>query len=126
MSAPEPAPDPKPSRAGRLLALVRGLIDYGTRLAAALRQHGDAARSAVAFPFGTTDIALILARIARGLLRAEALEARIIRDTPRLDAGPVPPRAPSHRRSPPARTATARPADNAELDLISLPTPEQI
>jgi hypothetical protein len=135
MSAPEPAPDPKPSRAGRLLALVRSLIEHGTRFAAALRQHGLAAKSTVAFPFGTTDIALILARIARGLLLAEALEARIIRDTPRLDAGPAAPRAPSHRRSPPARTATARPADNTQLDLtlvpgldpgISLPTAEQI
>src|SRR5271165_5829904 len=126
MSAPEPAPEPKPSRAGRLLALVRSLIEHGTRFAAALRQHGLAAKSTVAFPFGTTDIALILARITRGLLLAEALEARIIRDTPRLDAGPAPPRPPSHRRSPPTRAATVRPADNTGLDLTCLPTPEQI
>jgi hypothetical protein len=94
MSAAEAASDLKPSRAARLLGLVRQLIDYGRQLAATLRCNPP--------PFGPGDIALILARITHGLLRAEALEARIIRDAARLDAGPVPPRAPSHRKSPPA------------------------
>jgi hypothetical protein len=111
MSTAEAASDPKPSRAARLLGLVRQLIDYGRQLAATLR--GDPP------PFGPGDIALILARITHGLLRAEALEARIIRDAARLDAGPVPPRAPSHRKSPPA------PGLDPGLD-PGMPTSEQI
>jgi hypothetical protein len=127
MSAAEAAPDPKPSRASGLLGLVRQLIDYGRQLATTLRGNPH--------PFGTSEIALILARITRGLLRAEALEARIIRTAARLDAEPAPPRAPSHRQSSPARAATPRPTPTAVpapgldpgLDPgISLPTPEQI
>ena len=112
MSAAEAASDVKPSRAARLLGLVRQLIDYGRQLAATLRGNPP--------PFGPGDIALILARITHGLLRAEALEARIIRDAARLDAEPVPPRAPSCRKSPPARL------DPRVDPGICLPTPEQI
>jgi len=53
MSATEAAIDPKPSRSGRLLSLVRQLIDFGKQLAATLRSNPP--------PFGTGDIALILA-----------------------------------------------------------------
>jgi hypothetical protein len=113
MSATEATADtPVPSRSGRLLGLVRQLIDYGKRLAATLRSNPH--------PFGTGDIALILARITRGLLRAEALEARIIRTATRLDAAPAPPRALRHR-SPPAQAAEAGSAPD-----LCLPTPEQI
>ena len=112
MSATEAAIDPKPCRSGRLLSLVRQLIDYGKQLAATLRS--------TPHPFGTGDIALILARITRGLLRAEALEARIIRTATRLDAEPARPRAPCHR-SPSTRLAAA----GTTLELC-LPTPEQI
>ena len=119
MSAAETAPDPKPSRATGLLALVRALIDYGRHLATTLRANPH--------PFTTADIALVLARITSGLLRAETLEARIIRDAARLDAPPAPPRAASHRRPPPARAATAHDALIPGLDPgIRLPTPEQI
>ncbi len=127
MSAAEAASDPKPSRASGLLGLVRQLIDYGRQLAATLRSNPH--------PFGASDIALILARITRGLLRAEALEARIIRTAATLDAEPAPPRAASHRRAPPARAATARPTDTVASGealgpgvdpVISLPTPAQI
>ena len=105
MSTAEAAPDPKPSRASGLLGLVRQLIDYGRQLAATLRRNPH--------PFGTSDIALILAHITRGLLRAVALEARIIRNAARLDAEPVPPRAASQRQSPPTRSAAAHPTDTA-------------
>jgi hypothetical protein len=132
MSAAEAASDPKSRRAGGLLGLVRQLIDYGRQLAATLRSNPHL--------FGASDIALILARITRGLLRAEALEARIIRTAATLDADPSPPRA-SHRQAPPARGTAARPTDAADsssalvpapgLDpgvdpMISLPTPAQI
>jgi hypothetical protein len=112
MSATEAAIDPKPSRSGRLLSLVRQLIDFGKQLAATLRSNPH--------PFGTGDIALILARITRGLLRAEALEARIIRTATRLDAEPARPRAPCHR-SPSTRLAAA-----GTTPELCLPTPEQI
>jgi hypothetical protein len=126
MSATEASTDPKPNRFSGLLALVRQLIDYGRHLATTLRGNPH--------PLGAGDIALILARITRGLLRAEALEARLIRNAARPDAAPAPPRAPFHRRSPPARTA-AQPTDATAsrealvpgLDPgICLPTPEQI
>jgi hypothetical protein len=116
MSDAEAAPDPKPSRASGLLGLIRQLIDYGRQLATTFR--GDP------HPFGASDMALILAHITRGLLRAEVLEARIIRDAIRLDADPAPPRAASHRQSPSARAA-ARPTDIVAPG-ICLPTPEQI
>src|SRR5271165_2075809 len=68
-----------PSRAGRLLGLVRKLIDYGKELASTLRQRTSATNlAAVTRHFGTSDIALILARITQGLLRAAALETRLI------------------------------------------------
>ena len=117
MSATETAAAPKPNRLSGLLALVRQLIDYGRQLATTLR--GNPHR------LGASDIALILARITRGLLRAEALEARLIRSAARPDAAPAPPRAPSHRRSPPA-AATAQPTDATQSVLDHLPTPEQI
>ena len=118
MSATEAPATPKPSRSARLLGLVRQLIDYGRQLAATLRGN----------PHPTTDIALILARIASGLLRAELLEARIIRTAVQLDAEPAPPRAPAHRRPPPAAAAAAA---NPPEPLVpgldpGMPTPEQI
>ncbi len=121
MSAAEAAPDPKPSRASGLLALVRALVDYGRHLATTFRANPH--------PFAASDIALILARITSGILRAEALEARIVRNAARLDAppAPTPPRAASHRQSPPTDTATIHDAVVPGLDPgIRLPTPEQI
>jgi hypothetical protein len=115
MSATETAP--KPNRLSGLLALVRQLIDYGRHLATTFRNNPH--------PLGAGDISEILARITRGLLRAEALEARLIRSAARPDAAPAPPRAPSRRRSPPARAA-AQPTDPTQTPLGNLPTPEQI
>ncbi len=126
MSATETAAAPKPNRLSGLLTLVRQLIDYGRHLATTLRNNPH--------PPGAGDIAQILARITRGLLRAEALEARLTRSAARPDAAPAPPRAPARRQSPPARAAT-QPTDAAAshealvpgLDPgICLPTPEQI
>jgi hypothetical protein len=93
---PDPRPDQaaasvqQPSRAGRLLGLVRKLIDYGKEVARSLRQ-GSAATSlfVLAQQFDTTDIALILARITRGLALAAGLEARLISHPPR-EAAPTP------------------------------------
>ena len=117
MSAAGAAPDPQPSRSGRLLVLVRQLIDYARRLVISLHdtQH----------PPVAPDIARILALFTRGLLRAQALEARIVATADRLDAGRTPRGTASDRPPRPARPAVARPADTLDC-LASLPTPEQI
>src|SRR6266542_278429 len=95
-TAPAPTPTIEPSRVGRLLGLVRKLIEYGKELATTLRQHSVTTDLAAATrPFGTGDIALILARITRGLHRADALEARLLRNAARLDAEPRPQCAPA-------------------------------
>jgi hypothetical protein len=124
------APAAKPSRVGGLLSLVRKLVDYGTFLADTIRRRGLGNHPRFhGRQFGTTSIALILARIARALLRAAALEARLIRGAHGLDAPPRPPRA-----RPPADAAAApsapRPrAGPRHIDddaLAHMPTPEQI
>ena len=120
----QPAADPS-TRAGVLLALVRRLIDYGRELAATLQQRSAATDlSAVRLAFGTDHVALILARILRGLHRAAALEERIVRIAPRLDAAPAP-RAPA-AREPRTAVPRARAAAAPDDPLAGLPTPEQI
>jgi hypothetical protein len=114
-------PTTEPSRSGRLLALVRKLIDYGRELAATIRQRTAADPIFAKARFGTIDLAVILARIARGLVLANALEARVLRSAAHLDAEPVPGRARSAARAP----AVPRVAE-AEPRLEGLPTPEQI
>jgi hypothetical protein len=78
MSDAPQAAEPQPSRVTRLLCLVRKLIDYGRELADTLRRNPG--------PLSAGDIAAILARITRGLQRAEALEARIVSNADRLNA----------------------------------------
>ena len=121
------APDPinQPSRVGRLLDLVRKLIDYGKEIAATLRQPSASTDlAATTLPFGTRDIALILARITRGLQRANALEERLHRNGPRLDA-PARPRGPAAPETPvPAPRSQA--ASQTDPRLANLPAPEQI
>ena len=126
-NTPGAQPDPLPSgpskesRVGRLLALVGKLIDYGRELAASL-EHDPATRPR---HFGIGDIALILARITRGLHRARALEERLVRNARRLDAPPKPRSAPS----PHAPCRSRRPSPRRRPDdprLADLPTPEQI
>jgi hypothetical protein len=78
-------PDPRravPARIGNFLGLLHTLITYGKNLADTLRQHSAAPHllpcfTFVATTFATADLAVIFARIARGLLRAAALEARL-------------------------------------------------
>jgi hypothetical protein len=127
MSAATTAPTPttEPSRAGRLLDLVRKLIDYGKELAATLRHHSATIDLAAATrPFGTRDIALILARITRGPHLANALEARLVQNAARLDAAPRPRATPAAAR--PAAAGRPPAAPSAYARLAHLPTPEQI
>ncbi len=132
-TTPDAQPDPNPpgaakeSRVGRLLALVRKLIDYGRELATTLHGRDPATH---ARHFGTSDIALILARITQGLHRARALEERLVRNATRLDVLHRPQPAPA-----PLRLRTTQPTDTAAAPDalvpglepgICLPTPEQI
>jgi hypothetical protein len=126
MSAAATVPDSPTqlSRSARLLGLVRRLIDYGKELAATIRERVVTDPISVRCGFGTVDVGLILARIARGLHRANALEARLLSKAHRLDAPPRRAASPSSPRLP--RPATA-PADGETDELIArLPTPDQI
>ncbi|MGA8196034.1 MAG: hypothetical protein WB902_21990, partial [Acetobacteraceae bacterium] len=115
-----------PSRTGRLLGLVRALIDYGRQLAATLQQRTAATNLAdVARNFGTIDIGEILARIARGLLRAAALETKLSSRLTRQQAVPAAPSAPSPRQ-PRAARPVDRSARAADPGPTRLPTPEDI
>src|SRR5271165_2576136 len=136
--APTIAPDPPganadtPSRLGRVLSLVRKLIDYGKQLVGTVQQRAAAPGFALfARPFGTADLALILARITGGLRRAAALEARLCRRAERgQDLTPSPIRLPAPRG--PRRTRQVappepQPADQAEDPrLARLPTEAEI
>jgi hypothetical protein len=132
MSGAPTSPAEKPSRVGGLLSLVRKLISYGAFLTVTLRERGLGNHPAIqGRQFGTTNVTLILARIARGLLRAAALEARLHRSAARLDAPPRP-RPPSPATEalsdPPAprRRASPRHTDDDNALLAHMPTPEQI
>jgi hypothetical protein len=120
---------PKPSRSGRLLALVQKLIDYAAQLAATIRAlPADADTMGLLCQFRTTDIALILARIKQGLLRAGLLQEKIARAAPRLDVElqpkPMPsPRAPSCEARPPSPKRTQAAPNPA---LANLPTAKEI
>jgi hypothetical protein len=100
------------------------------RLRQGTRRHATPART-----FGTSDIALILARIAQGLHRAGLLAEKIARTAARLDAAPQPksaspPRArralPSEAQLPSPRPAQTQQPTTPDPRLANLPTPEQI
>ncbi len=121
-----------PAAIGRVLRLVRKLIGYGRQLAASVQQHAATPGLACfARPFGTADIAVILARITNGLRRAAALEARLSARASRgRDLAVAPIRLPTGRASRPARQATPpdAPAEPAGQDprLARLPTEQEI
>ncbi len=129
MSTAATTPDlPQPSRSGRLLTLVRKLIDYGKQLADSLRQRAVPNDTTTLFRnFGTSDLALILARIAQGLTRARFLEEKITRIAASLDAEPQPKPTPRPRtpRASPCEAEAPSPARTTDTDL-RLPTVEEI
>src|SRR5690242_11925551 len=119
---PAACPTTPPSRVGRLLALVRKLIDYGRDLAAKVQRRDPATETR---HFDTSDVQLILERITRGLHRAQALEARLVRNAARLDA----PRRPHTMRAThtPRAPRPAEPASQPDGPRpAQLPTTEQI
>ncbi len=94
-----------PTAISRVLSLVRKLIDHGRQLAATVHQRAAVPAFAhFARPFGTADLAVILARITDGLRRAAALEAALFRRATRgQDLTPTPIRLPAARGPRPAR-----------------------
>jgi hypothetical protein len=124
-AATSPTPTNRPSRAERLLGLVRKLLDYGRELAATLHQRAAADLLSLACNFGTRDLAQILASITRGLLRARALEARLERSAARLDAEPTRRDPPAQRRSRSDQPATL-PDGTADPRSAELSIEEQI
>jgi hypothetical protein len=123
---PAAASAPAPSRTGRLFGLLRKLIDYGKDLAHTLQQRTAATTLfTVARHFGTRDIALILARITRGLLLANALEARLVSRPERGVAAPAFVLAPPDRAQRTAQPAAHR-AGGAASALALVPTAQEI
>ena len=101
-----------PSQTAHLLILVRKLIDFGVLLANTLKQGASAATLAhVTRYYGIPDVALIIARITRGLQIAAALEARLISGASPAQLRPAPVRFPSAR---PPRTAMPGEQDTSE------------
>jgi hypothetical protein len=121
-----------PSAIGRVLSLVRKLIDYGRQFADTVQQRASAPGFVqFARPFGTTDLGVILARITCGLRRAATLEARLCRHAARgKDLKPAPIRLPAARAPCPARPVAppeSQPANPTNSPrLARLPTEEQI
>ena len=124
----------KPGRAAGLLSLLRRLIDYGKEIAQTLQQRAaDVEPVYLALRFDTADVALILARISRGLRLAAGLEARLVSHPPQ-EKPPIPTGAPigtSTGAASPRPPRTAPPAPRRarlaeDPRLAALPSAEEI
>ena len=138
---------PMPERIAQILPVLHILLDYGRHLAETL-EHRAVARgfSVIAQCFGTANVAAILARVCRGIMRAVALERVLLaraargRDlvAPQPRAGvrrkpqpaPEPGAESADPSKPAAQPAALRPARRAEPeqppDLGHLPSLEQL
>ena len=134
LPTPTTEPDPPragadmPSRLGRVLNLVRKLIDYGKQLAVTVQQRaGTPGFAFLARPFGTADLSVILARITCGLRRAAMLEAKLCKRAERgRDLTVAPIRLPAIRVPGAARPELQRPDPPEDPRLARLPTEEEI
>jgi len=115
---------------GRLLGLVRKLLDYGRGIVAALQGHdGPLPPASIARTFSTLNVALIIARITRGLMIAEALERRLLRPAPRLGERAEPVERPEGRQpaKPRAKPAPRPPIPDPDAELLgALPSAKDI
>ena len=140
-AAPTSQPDPSqdrpaagggaPSGIARILNMLRWIIACGQEFASIVQQRAATPRlAAMTRRFRTTDLAVILARITRGLLLAGSLEARLAqRAGGGRDVTPSPTRTPSPRPRPtgtPARPRAAPHTNIIDLPLDRLPTAEEI
>ena len=125
---PNPGPNQDPpaaTRSGRLLTLVRSLIDFALGLGRTLHnQTSPEAVATVTRRFGISDVKVILARLLHGLRLAAELEERIMKDAARLDRPP--------RVQPAARPRPDQPSDTSATQQAAaairtrLPTAGQI
>ncbi len=129
----EPAADPGPqdqgeTKRGRLLGLVRRILDYGRDLVATLqRQNTPTPGMEVARRFGTFNLALIIARITRGLALAARLELRLGRTPPTQSAAATnAERAPARPRTTRPRPPALTPSEDDAALLRALPSAEEI
>lgn len=117
------------SRTAHLLGLVQSLIAFGKSLLETLQADPNPnVRSGIAHRFGTRNVALIIARITRGLLMAGVLNDRLVHnarelDRPRSSPGPTAIKTPPAQPRP--QRVRAQEPDDAEL-LARLPTAEEI
>jgi hypothetical protein len=138
-TCPVPPPDgpdtsaPPPSRAKRLLNVLRKVIGYGKEIAASLQQRVSPCPKNVVTVmrnFGTVDIGLILASITRALLRASALEARVVSRGDQPDDAPVAVRAIPERQPRSTARLTRLPAEPSDTEadprVVRMPTPQEI
>ena len=118
---------PRDARGAGLLVLVRQLIGFGQAVVCSLRgRNATLPPFDVVRRFGCVNVALIIARITRGIMIAQALEARLMRRTPRDIMPPVriaiPAGSPRPAQRRPRRTDDQ---DDAEL-LGALPSAREI
>jgi hypothetical protein len=124
-NAAEPTTKPGPQhRFASLLGLVARIMDFGQTLVASLqRQNAPAPARPLAWRHGTFNLALIIARITRGLLLAAGLQARLLRGRPPRAANRPSPTRPAPPTPRPIRPSQAE--DDATL-LRAMPTADEI
>jgi len=109
---------------GRLVGLVRKLIDCGRELIATLKNvNGPNPPLEIARRFGGVSLALIITRITRGLMIAAALEKRLLHPRPRVPTQTDRKRPESPKAS---RTPRQPPPDEEEELLGTLPSAREI
>jgi hypothetical protein len=120
-----PEPQSTPTRSARLRTLLQTLIAFASTLVETLATN-QTAHPTIAYRFGTTNLSLITARIARALLMAMALNRRLIRIARQLDTPtPRPSAKPSSQPRAPKPPAP-RPGADDEALLTRLPTAQEI
>ncbi|HBK09119.1 MAG TPA: hypothetical protein DDZ81_25215 [Acetobacteraceae bacterium] len=130
-NGPHPVPDrpeflPAPSRSAGLLNLVQTIITFGKGLLQTLQGPIDPQTwRGIPVRFSTDNIALIIVRITRGLLMAEALHDRLARIARQLDR-PSAPRAAAATASPAQTRLPRTPAIQPYWDDTVLPTKQEI
>lgn len=132
---PDTAADAALSANNPLLCVIRKLISYGWQMYKALQEPDGASRAKeiTRGMFGPVSLALILARITRGLRLAAALEERVgataARPAKPAAAAPAKP-ARTHARATPRKPSTAPtvplPSDTAQALLARMPTAKEI
>lgn len=124
----DPGQAAMPPRIAALLGMLRFLITVGRDLATTLQNQAAPAIVRTPNSFGTSDRTVILARIMRGLLRADALYRFLLqRAATGRDVMPPAVRTPSPRQPGAARrTEPRRVTQDAAPDAMHLPTLKEL